>query len=295
MIVVTAATGNIGKSLVENLLSQKVKVRALARDPQKLKALQDQGAETRVVDLTQQESVTNAFDGASAVFTLIPPKYDSPHFRDYYAQVGTVYAKALAQAGVKYVVNLSSVGAHLSAGTGPVTGLHEQEKRLNALPGVNIVHLRPGYFMENMFFSFGLIKSQGINGSPVKPDAKISMIATKDIAGVAAKYLTARNFTGQIVHELLGPRDLTLTEATQIIGQAIGKPSLPYIQFPYEEAHKAMVSMGLSADVATLFNEMYKAFNDGTMVPTQARSAMTTTPTPLEEFAKTFAAVYQKN
>ena len=159
MIVVTAATGNIGKSLVENLLSQKVKVRALARDPQKLKALQDQGAETRVVDLTQQESVTNAFDGASAVFTLIPPKYDSPHFRDYYAQVGTVYAKALAQAGVKYVVNLSSVGAHLSAGTGPVTGLHEQEKRLNALPGVNIVHLRPGYFMENMFFSFGCLKT----------------------------------------------------------------------------------------------------------------------------------------
>lgn len=295
MIVVTSATGNIGKALVEELLAGKQKVRAVARDPKKLEPLAKKGAETMAADLTDAAATTKAFQGADAVFTLIPPKYNASDFRAYYNQVSQVYADAIKSSGVKYVVNLSSLGAHLPDKNGPIKGLYDHEQRLNKLAGVNILHLRPSYFMENQFFSLGLIKGQGINGSPIEPDVRFPMIATRDIARVAADRLVRRNFQGQSVLELHGQRDLSLKEVTQVLGRAVGKPNLSYIQFPYADAFKAMVDMGLSPDVANLFNEMYKGFNEGLIQPTQPRSAATTTPTAIEDFAKVFAAVYSQS
>lgn len=84
------------------------------------------------------------------------------------------------------------------------------------------------------------------------------------------------------------------TVATAILGRAIGKPSLPYIQFPYEDAEKAMTGMGLSPDVARSYIEMYRAFNDGIIKPTEPRSAKNTTPTSFETFAEEFAAIYKQ-
>jgi uncharacterized protein YbjT (DUF2867 family) len=295
MIVVTAATGNIGQSLVGFLLKKNKKVLALGRNAEKLKGLEKQGAETRLVDLTDGVATAKAFQGAEAVFTLIPPRYNAPDFKAYYGQVSRVYGEALRGAGVSHVVNLSSVGAHLPDNSGVIRGLHAHELELNKLDKTHVLHLRPGYFMENFFFSLGLIKTQGINGSPLRPDVKIPMIATRDIAQVAADQLIARDFSGKSARYLLGQRDLTLAEATRILGQAIGKPDLPYIQFPEEDAFKAMVGMGMSADVAALFNEMYRGFNEGRIVPTRPRDAASTTPTAIETFATTFAAVYQKS
>jgi uncharacterized protein YbjT (DUF2867 family) len=293
MIVVTAATGQIGNALVEELLNRKQKVRALARDEKKLAPLAAKGAETRAVDLTDAAAVAESFRGASSAFLLIPPRYNAPEFRHYYNQVSGVYASAVRAAGVKRVVNLSSLGAHLPDGTGPIKGLYDHERRLDGLADVHRLHLRPAYFMENAYFGLGLIKNQGIYGSPVAPGIRFPMIATRDIARRAAQALTEANFSGRSVLELHGERDLSLAEVTRALGAAIGKPDLPYVQFPYQDAFNAMVNMGLSPDVAALFNEMYKAFNEGTLKPTQARSAATTTPTSIEEFAKGFAAAYK--
>lgn len=191
------------------------------------------------------------------------------------------------------MVNISSLGADLTSGTGPILGLHAQEERLNRdFPGA-VLHLRPGYFMENFFFSINLIKGQGINGSPLKPDLALPMIATRDISEVAAEALATLSFTGKSVRELLGPRDTTLTEATRILGAAIGRPELPYVQFPYDAAHKAMVAMGVSVDVANRFNEMYQGFNNGLIRPTDPRSPKNATPTTLEVFASAFAAAFR--
>lgn len=295
LIVVTAATGHIGQALVERLLSQKQKVRALARDKKKLEALARQGADVRSVDLSDAAAVAEAFRGASAVFTLIPPDYAAPDFRTYQNRISRSLEEALRSSGVKSVVNLSSLGAHLPDGTGPIKGLYDHEARFNRLEGVHIVHLRPTYFMENFFFGLGLIKGQGINGSPIRPDAAIPMIATRDIAAVAADLLVGRSFAGHTVRELQGPRNYTMTEATRVLGAAIGKPDLPYVQFPYADAKAAMVGMGLSTDVADLFNEMYKAFNEGLVAPSQPRGPLTDTPTTMEEFAKVFAAAYSRS
>ena len=292
MIVVTAATGQIGRALVEELLNRKQKVRALARDEKKLASLAQQGAETRAVDLTDAAAVAEAFRGAASAFLLIPPRYNASDFRAYYNEVSRAYTEAVRSAGVKRVVNLSSLGAHLPEGTGPIKGLYDHERRLDGLADIHRLHLRPAYFMENAYFGLGLIKSQGIYGSPIAPDVRFPMIATRDIARVAARALVETNFSGRSVLELHGERDLSMAEATRALGAAIGKPDLPYVPFPYQDAFNAMVNMGLSPDVAALFNEIYKAFNEGTLKPTQPRSAETTTSTSIEAFAKVFAAAY---
>ena len=217
----------------------------------------------------------------------------APNARDYYNSVGKIYADAVLAAGVKEVIFLSSIGANLGEKNGPIAGLYDQEQRLNRLKGVNVLHLRPGYFMENLFWNIGLIKEKGMNGSPLRGNVPINMIATKDIAQFAAvNILTGveRTFT----QELLGERDVSMEEATMAIGKAIGKPELKYVQFPYEDAEKAMIGMGMGKGTAALFNEMYKGFNDGVILPTERRTKQNTTTTSIEEFAKVFAQAYNK-
>jgi uncharacterized protein YbjT (DUF2867 family) len=189
---------------------------------------------------------------------------------------------------------LSSVGAHLSEGTGPILGLHDLEAKFDTLRDAAVVHLRPAYFMENHLWSIPVIRGQGVNGSPVLPDAPIPMVATKDIADAATRLLLGGTFTGHSVRYLLGPRDLTMSEATRILGKAIGNPGLKYVQFPEEEARKAMIGMGMSRSVVEALLEMERGFNTGRIHPTQERNAENTTPTTLEEFAITvFASAYK--
>ncbi len=119
-------------------------------------------------------------------------------------------------------MNLSSQGADRSAGTGPILGLADQEKRLNLLLGVNIVHLRPTYFMENLLANIPLINRQGIAGSAIRGDVKFAMIATRDIAAHVATLLVNRGFRGSSTRDLLGERELSLNEAVSVIGREIG-------------------------------------------------------------------------
>jgi uncharacterized protein YbjT (DUF2867 family) len=190
-------------------------------------------------------------------------------------------------------VFLSSVGGDQPAGTGPVTGLHVQEERLERLEGANVLILRPGYFFENLYGSLGLIKHQGINGGAVAPDLAVPMIATRDIAEFAAKALRARDWTGVVVHELLGPRDLSNAEATRILGERIGKPDLKYVQLSYADMAKALAQMGLSENVAGLYAEMSRAFNEGRVRSVAGRKPENTTRTPFEQFANELARAYQ--
>jgi uncharacterized protein YbjT (DUF2867 family) len=159
---------------------------------------------------------------------------------------------------------------------------------------LNSLSLRPGYFFENHFMSLPLIKHQGISGSAMGGNFGFAQIASGDIGAVAAEALRTRNFKGATARELLGPRDLSLDEATRIIGAAIGKPDLKYVQFPYEAALDAMVSAGLSKSMATLYVEMSKAFNEGLVKSVEGRNARNTTPTRFEEFAtQVFAPAYR--
>ena len=166
---------------------------------------------------------------------------------------------------------------------------------MNRLEGINVIHLRPGFLMENLLFNLDMIANMGINGTPIAPSLPISMIATKDIAAVAARLMEESSFEGKLAREPLGPREVTMIEATKVLGTAIGKKDLQYMQFPYVDALQAMLGLGISASVAGEMIEMYRGMNEGQAQQREIRSPENTTPTTLEEFAETFAAIYRAN
>jgi uncharacterized protein YbjT (DUF2867 family) len=292
MIVITGATGKTGSAIAETLISGGKKVRVIGRDAAKLKGFTAKGAESAVGDLGDTAFLTKAFAGAEAVYALIPPNFGVADFRAYQKKIGESIVAAVKGSGVKYVVHLSSQGAHLPDRTGPIVGLHDQEERLNRLDGVNVLHLRPTYFMENLLMNIDLIKKMNIMGSAVRGDVKFAMIATKDIAAYASERLVKRDFSGKSVRDLLGQRDLSLDEAAAVIGKKLGKTGLKYVAFPYDDAEKGMVSMGLMPDMSKLYIEMSKALNDGLFAVHIPRTRENTTSTSIEEFAGVFAKIY---
>ncbi len=293
MYAITGATGNIGRKTDDILLERGEKVRVIGRSAARLRGFVERGAEAAVGDLKDGSFVTRAFTGATAVFTMIPPDFTAPDFLAYQEQIRENYAAAIHESGVKYVVNLSSQGANLREGTGPILGLRAQEDRFNLLEDVNVLHLRPAYFMENLLMNIPLIHSKGIAGSAVRGDLEFAMIATSDIAACVAQRLIQRDFTRKNVLDLLGPRDLSLNEAAAVIGRRIGMPDLKYVQFSYEEAAQGMMEMGISEDVSTLFIEMCDAMNNGLFGVGRPRTPYSTTPTSIEDFAETFAGHFE--
>jgi uncharacterized protein YbjT (DUF2867 family) len=289
-ITVLGATGHIGTALVHHLISQGQQVTAVSRPSTRLDALAQAGATTKAGDAHDSTFLTEALRGADIAFLMIPPNVTSPDVLGFMSQVGEAIAQAVRASGLKQAVNLSSIGAEAPAGTGPVVGLYHQEARLNAIEGLNVVHLRPAYFMENLLSNIGLIQHMGITGSATQPDTTFPMIATQDIAAKAAELLAGAPLENHAVQYLLGPRDYTLPEATVAIGQAIGRPELPYVPFPYEDAKQGMVGAGLSENQADLYIEMTQHLNEGKSMTKGPRDAASTTPTTLEEFAQTVFA-----
>lgn len=284
MYVVTGATGNSGSEVVKVLLAKGQKVRAVGRSQERLQPYVTEGAEAFVADLTDAAALTQAFKGAQAVYLMSPPNVAAPDVRAHQSQVTKALATAVRQAAVKYTVVLSSIGADKKEKTGPVVGLHELEQALNAISGLNVLHLRAGYFMENTLAQVGIIPAMGKTAGPLRGDLKLPMIATRDIGAAAASALINLDFKGQQTRELLGQRDITMNEVTAIIAKAISKPDLQYQQLPDAQLRPALLQMGLSADMADLLLEMSGSLNSGYMKALEQRSARNTNPTSYETF-----------
>lgn len=286
MYVILGTTGNTGSVVANRLLDKGKRVRVFGRDSKKLAPFVNRGAEAAVGDATDAGALGQAFAGAEAVYAMIPPSMTTTDFRGLQDKTTEAIASALTAAGVKNVVTLSSVGADKVDKTGPVVGLHYLEERLGKITDLNALHLRAGYFMENTLAQIGIIQNFGMVAGPLRADLPLPMIATKDIGEFAAKALLALDFQGQQTQELLGQRDITYTEAAKIIGTAIGKPALAYIQLPNEQVIQAMASMGISKNVAALICEMSDSLNNSYMRALETRSSKNTTPTTFESFVK---------
>ncbi len=280
---------------MNSLLAKGQQVRAVGRSAERLMALATKGAEGFVGDVSDSEALTKAFTGAKAAYVMIPPDMNSQDYRAYQDHVTEAVATAIEKAQVEYVVTLSSFGADKPDKTGPVAGLHHLEQRLNRIAGINVLHLRAGYFMENTLAQIGIIKVLGMAAGPLRPDLKVPMIATRDIGTFAAEALLRLDFRKQETRELLGQRDISMTEAAAIIGKAIGKPDLAYSQAPDEQVRMALTQIGLSLNIANLLLEMSAALNSGHMRALEQRSARNTTPTAYEAFVgEEFVPLYER-
>jgi uncharacterized protein YbjT (DUF2867 family) len=189
-------------------------------------------------------------------------------------------------AGVEYAVVLSSIGADKPEKTGPVVGLHNLEQKLNGVARLNALFLRAGYFMENLLPQVEVIRNFGMMGGPLRSDLKVPMIATQDIGTAASEALLTLEFVGKQTRELLGQRDVSYQEAASIIGPAIGKPGLPYMQLGAVQLRPAFTQMGMSASMVDLLLEMAESLNSGYMAPLEPRSAKNTTSTSIETFVE---------
>jgi uncharacterized protein YbjT (DUF2867 family) len=219
------------------------------------------------------------------VYALIPPKWEVTDWRSYQDLVSKSFTKALRASGTKYVVVLSSNGAHLPEGAGPVTGLYYFEKDLQSIPGLNILSLRAGYFMQNLFANMGMIKGLGFFGSSLQNTVKTPIVHTDDIAEVAIKRLLALDFEGFETTFVSGAADLTMDEVATILGKAIGKPDLKYVTFSPEDGKNGMIQAGLPVTIAEGYTELFDSLNKGTYLNDYQRTIENTTPTTLEQFA----------
>jgi uncharacterized protein YbjT (DUF2867 family) len=280
--------------VAERLLRARAQVRVIGRDMKRLERFSQKGAEPFVADAADAGALTRAFSGAKAVYAMVPPNLSSPDVRAHQARVSDALVSAIEKNGVKYAVVLSSFGADKSDKTGPVLGLHNLEKKLEGISGLNALFLRAGYFMENILPQVSVIQSFGNMAGPVKEDLPLPMIATRDIGAVAAEALLKLNFERKRPHELQGPRDVAYAEVAKIVGAAIGNPDLVYKHLPAALLKPALTQIGMSSNMADLLFEMTDALNSGHMKTLEPRSPETTTPTTLETFvAEIFVPAYR--
>jgi uncharacterized protein YbjT (DUF2867 family) len=289
MYVILGASGNTGSIIANSLLAAGKKVRVVGRDVERLQRFVDNGAEAFMATISDAAVLSKAFSGARAAYLLLPPAKS----REDQERDSDAIAKAVKESGLGYAIHLSSYGAQVPEGTGPVAGLHSSEQKLNAISGLNVLHLRAAYFMENNLAAIGMIHQMGLVGNALLPDLKIPMAATRDVGDYAAQRLSHLDFSGKQTRELLGERDLSMTEATAVIARRIGKPDLRYQQFPYEQVQQVLTQLGVPPKGAAMYIEMYKAINAGVLVPLEPRSRDNTTPTSFERFVQdVFVAAY---
>lgn len=288
MYVLMGSHGNITSHAARALLARDQPVRVVGRSATALAPLAQLGAQLALGDAREAGFLAQAFDGAQAVYVMIPPGYDAPDMRASQRQFGSAIAGAIQRSGVRRVVNLSSVGAELATGTGPIAGLHEQEQRLNALPGLDLLHLRPGYFMENHLHAAATIAALGVYASLERGDVAAPMVAAADIATIVVRELLGAGTRG-VLH-LHAPRRYTFTQAAGVFGRAIGRPDLPYVQVEPAQVRASMLDAGFSPDAVDQMVEMARWLSAGT--PAALPGPVEVMPTTLEDFAPRMRAAW---
>lgn len=284
MIAIMGASGNTGGVAAGKLLEAGQKVRVIGRNAARLERFRNKGAEAFTADVTDAAAMAKAFEGAAAVYAMVPPNLSAPDVPAYQAQVSDALTAAIEGAGVPKAVVLSSVGADKPGKTGPVTGLHHLEEKLSGVAGLDAIYLRAGYFMENLFPQIGAVQHFGMVAGVLRADLPLPMIATRDIGAAAADLLLKLDFTGKQPRELLGQRDVSYAEIASLIGNAVGKPGLSYKKVPAIMLRPALKQAGMSGSMADALLEMADALNSGYMVALEPRSESNTTPTSIETF-----------
>lgn len=275
-IVVTGVSGHTGRTAAEKLLAQKQPVRVVVRDAAKGQAWRQRGAEVAVADLGDEAALKQALSGASAAYLLLPPKLDAADFLADRKVLADAIARAVKASGVPHVVFLSSIGAQLPSGTGPIRALRYAEQVLgSAAPSVTF--LRPPSFLDNWAPVVPAVKQDGVLPTFLPATLAFAQIATPDIGVVVARELQAPGRGSRVV-ELVGPT-ASPADVAAAFSKLLGKPVKPNVG-PNSAVVPAYTAMGISQSVASLFAEMYRAIESGQLVH-ERPAAVEKTPTSL--------------
>lgn len=282
MIVITGASGKTGGWAAEELLDRGQKIRVLARDAGHLRHLTQRGAEPVIGDESDPEFLSRVLKNAEAAYLLIPTDLKTDDLRGHYNRIGDAAVEAITSSGLKKLVFLSSLGAEHESGTGPITGLHDVEEKLDRLEGVDIVFLRAGFFYENTLAYVDEIKAKQTFSYPADPDSPILMVGARDVGLRAAELLQTRSFFGHSIEELFGDR-LSFNDVTGIIAEKLGYPIVNYVRIAGTEAIRSMRERGMSEAMAKSYLELAGAFSKGLITAIKQKSTM---PNASQRFGK---------
>lgn len=291
-ITVSGSLGNIGQQLVKNLVSAGQTVTVITSTESREKDIEAMGATAAIGSVSDAAFLTSAFTGADAVFAMTPPNLGGSNIVANTTAAGEAFAKAFKAANVKQVVMLSSIGADLPNGNGPIEGLYHIENIYNQLEGINITFLRAGYFYTNYYNDVPVIKNAGIIGSNLPADTLLPLVHPHDIAAAAATALQQPIEGKQvqyIVSDLRPAADLA-----KVFGAAIGKPELPWVAFTDEQALEGMKGAGVPAEIAQLYTDMGAGLRAGKIQSDFEESgAPVNGKIKLEDFAKEYAQAFK--
>jgi len=290
-VTITGSLGNISKPLAQTLIGAGHTVTIISSSENKKSEIEALGATAAIGSINDIDFLTKAYTGADVIYTMVPPNFAAASYRQYAVSTGNNYAAAIKAAGVKRVVNLSSIGAHLADGTGPIKGLHDVEGILNNIDGLAIKHLRPAFFYINFFSNIGMVKQLGILGSNYGADITLVMVHPRDIAAAAAEEIEG-NFTGKSVRYVASD-ERKAGEVATVLGTAIGKPDLQWVAFSDEQALGGMLQAGLPEEMANLYVEMGVATGNGKLFEDYYINKPALSKTKLEDFAIEFAGSYK--
>jgi uncharacterized protein YbjT (DUF2867 family) len=293
-ITITGSLGNIGQRLTGQLTAKGHRVIVVSHNAERRQAIEQMGAHPAIGSLDDRSFLLKAFDKADAVFTMIPPNYLAKDVREYIRTVGEGYAWAIEQTGVRHVVNLSSIGSHASDGPGPTSANYYVEKKLDQLKDADVLHLRPGMFYTNFYGNIPMIKHQNIIGNNFDDSVNMVLSHPHDIADAAANALTDLSFTGKDARYVVSD-EKNGREIAAILGAAVGRPDLSWVQFPDETMLQGMMQNGLTEQMASVYViEIGIALRNGKLFEDYRTSSPSTLgKTSFYDFSKDFAAIYQ--
>lgn len=284
-IVVTASTGNIGRVLTSALLDAGEDLVLPVRDAGKAAGPAGRGATVMQGSVEDAAFLTEACRGADLLFWLTPPDFSHDDFLAFQGRMGRTAARAIRDSGIGRVVNVSSVGAQHPEGTGPVKGLREVEHLLEDTPA-DVTHLRPTFFMENFVPSVQTIAEAGAIFMPVQGATRVAMVATRDVAAVAAETIRDTSWSGRQVREILGPAEYSFDQAAADIGEGLER-EVRFVTSDPKATRELLMGFGMSGKVADMMLELYRGIDEGRLGPEQPRTEASTTPTTLTAFART--------
>ncbi|MEO5893684.1 MAG: NAD(P)H-binding protein [Ferruginibacter sp.] len=293
-IILTGSLGHIGNPLTKALAASGHTVTVISSNPEKQPDIEALGATAAIGSLEDADFLTITFTGADAVYCMIPPNNYFDHNLDlmaFYRILAGNYVKAIRLSGVKRVVYLSSIGAHLEQGSGIILGHHSGEAIMSTLSDVAITFMRPTSFFYNLYAYTGLIKKEGLIAANYGAEDMIVWVSPTDIAAAIAE---------EIVRPLVGKKvlyvaseELTGNETASILGAAIGKPDLEWILISDGQTQSELIAAGMNPRIAAGLEEMYASLHSGIFFEDYYRNRPAALGrVKMSDFAKEFAATF---
>lgn len=295
-ITLTGSLGHIGRPLTIDLVQKGYTVTVITSKPEKQKEIEALGATAAIGTVEDTDFLTNTFTGADIVYTMLPPSnsYFDKEFElmKYSLSIGNNYAKAILQSGVKRVIHLSSIGAHLEKGSGLILHHRAAEDIMDKLPGVAITFMRPVGFYYNLYSFLPVIKNQGIIAANYGADDDLVWVSPFDIADAITKEIETPAVHRKIIY--VASDELTGNETAAILGMAIGKPDLKWILLSNEQWQSGLKAAGMNPVIADEMIEMFAAQHSGLLMEDYYLNRPALGKVKLKDFAKEFAATFNQ-